>query len=176
MFFIRLVVVGIVGPAGTARKPRDIERRATCSRQIPPQQVRFSMHTAKHVGAGARVAADAGLLHGVRSCAQSSSYSTAMGFKRGQRTVLGDDVACHRERTPGGAQLNADLDHVQGLNDAGGHHAGQATIYERLRLAPGIAVRHRAGLGKRRWPCVLGGCSTGTAREVIRVQQRLCCR
>lgn len=31
-----------------------------------------------------------------------------------------------------GSELNDDLDHIDGLNDAGGHHAGETTDPERL--------------------------------------------
>jgi hypothetical protein len=48
----------------------------------------------------------------------------------------------HTHRAAGGSQLQTDFDHINGLNDRGCHHAGQATIDEWLGSLPHWVVSH----------------------------------
>lgn len=66
-------------------------------------------------------------------------------------------------RAPLGAQLDANLDHINGLDDAGGAHAGQTAVHEGLHGLPDLVVTHLSSRG--RCGAVLKGAWKGGERR-----------
>mmetsp|Transcript_6032 Transcript_6032/g.10891 ORF Transcript_6032/g.10891 Transcript_6032/m.10891 type:complete len:311 (+) Transcript_6032:98-1030(+) len=59
--------------------------------------------------------------------------------------LLFDQLGSNGDRGSLGAQLEAHFDHIDGLNDAGGHHARHAAIEKWLGGLPGAVVTHLSG-------------------------------
>mmetsp|Transcript_11 Transcript_11/g.31 ORF Transcript_11/g.31 Transcript_11/m.31 type:complete len:318 (+) Transcript_11:155-1108(+) len=63
----------------------------------------------------------------------------------GAEAIVLDDTRGDAEGTAGGTELKANLDDVEGLDDARGTHAGEATVQERLDGLPGRVITERHG-------------------------------
>jgi len=80
---------------------------------------------------------------GVGSLAEQTGRET--GVESAETLVL-DDTSGDGDGTAGGAELEAHLDDVHGLDDARGTHTGETTVQERLHSLPGGVISERHGV------------------------------
>ena len=112
---------------------------AAVQRTKRPQQAgrsRALVCTRGCVAAGRRLRVWRQVARAQRGHAQWRKRAITYESTLNSRTVTLDDVPRHLERRAHGAELQSDLDHINGLDDRGRHHARQTAVDKGLDFLP----------------------------------------